>query len=130
MAFKLFLMTCLVSCVFSQAPADGDSLCVDPLVDNGTALVSNPFLHPSYPANVKRLMDSWEYVNLLGGRNPAWQQVDNDTSNSGTESTHLSHKLFVQCGLVNFSRKELTSKCVELFRHVKVYHAQGFKQPQ
>ena len=87
-------MASLVSCVFSQAPGDGDSLCVDPLVDNGTALVPNPFLRPSYPANVRGLMDSWEYLSLLDGENPAWQQVDNDTSNAGTDSTNVSHECF------------------------------------
>ena len=94
MAFKLFLTASLVSCVLSQAPGDGDSLCVDPLVDNGTALVPNPFLHPSYPANVRGLMDSREYLSLLDDPNPAWQQVDNDTSNSGGDSTHVSHECF------------------------------------
>ena len=95
MAFKLFLMTCLVSCVFSQAPGDGDSLCVDPLVDNGTALVPNPFLRPSYPANVRGLMDSKEYLTLLDDPNPPWQQVDNDTSNRAGESTNVSHESFL-----------------------------------
>ena len=92
MAFKLFLMASLVSCVFSQAPGDGDSLCVDPLVDNGTALVPNPFLRPSYPANVRGLMDSREYLSLLDDPNPTWQQVDSDTSNSGGHATHVSHE--------------------------------------
>ena len=108
MAFKTFLVTCLASCVFSQAPGDGDSLCVNSTVDNGTALVPNPFLRPSYPANVMGLMDSREYVNLLDDPNPAWQQVDNDISNSDEVATNVSHELFVHCGLVNFSRKELT----------------------
>ena len=117
MAFKIFLVTCLVSCVFSQAPGDGDSLCVEPLVDNGTALVPNPFLRPSYPANVRGLMDSREYLSLLDEPNPAWQQVDNDTSNSAGDSTHVSH----ECFLCYVARKELTSKCVELFRHVNMY---------
>jgi len=89
MAFKLLSIACLASCVFSQAPGDGDSLCVDPLVDNGTALVPNPFLRPSYPANVRGLMDSREYLNLLDDPNPAWQQVDNDTSNSDVVATHV-----------------------------------------
>ena len=124
MAFKLFLTASLVRCVLSQAPGDGDSLCVDPLVDNGTALVPNPFLRPSYPANVRGLMDSREYLSLLDDPNPAWQQVDND--NSGGDFTHVSHK----CFLCYVAHKELTSKCVGLFRHVKVYHVQGFKQPQ
>ena len=123
MAFKFFLMASLVSCVFSQAPGDGDSLCVDLLVDNGTALVPNPFLRPSYPANVRGLMDSREYLSLLDGSNPAWQQVDNDTSNSVTDNTHVSHECFFELrGLVKFSRKELTSECVELFRHVQACH--------
>ena len=94
MAFKLFLTASLVSCVFSQAPGDGYSLCVDPLVDNGTALVPNPFLRPSYPANVRGLMDSREYLSLLDDPNPVWQQVDSDTSNSGGDSTHVSHEWF------------------------------------
>ena len=94
MAFKLFLTASLVSCVLSQAPGDGDSLCVDPVVNNGTALVPNPFLRPSYPANVKGLMDSREYLSLLDDPNPAWQQVDNDTSNSGGDFTHVSHEWF------------------------------------
>ena len=91
MAFKLFLIASLVSCVFSQAPGDGDSLCVDPLV-NGS--IPNPFLRPSYPANVRGLMDSREYLSLLDDPNPAWQQVDSDTSNSGMDSTHVSHEWF------------------------------------
>jgi len=95
MAFKLFLMTCLVSCVLSQAPGDGDSLCVNSTVDNGTAIVPNPFLRPGYPANVRGLMDSREYLSLLDDPNPAWQQVDNDTSNSEMHSTHVSHECFL-----------------------------------
>ena len=94
MAFKLFLIASLVSCVFSQAPGEGDSLCVDPVVDNGTALVPNPFLRPSYPANVRGLMDSREYLSLLDDPSPAWQQVDNDTNNSGVVTTHVSHEWF------------------------------------
>ena len=92
MAFKLFLIASLVSCVFSQAPGDGDSLCVDPVVGNGTAFIPNPFLRPSYPANVRGLMDSREYLSLLDDPNLAWQQVDSDTSNSGMDSTHVSHE--------------------------------------
>ena len=91
MAFKLFLTTSLVSCVLSQAPGDGDSLCIEPLFDNGTALFPFSFLRPSYPANVRGLMDSREYLSLLDDPNPAWQQVDNDTSNADTDSTHVSH---------------------------------------
>ena len=96
MAFKLFLIACLVSCVFSQAPGDGDSLCVDPLVDNGTALVPNPLfaIRPNYPANMMPLMDSRDYVHLIEQNGAVWQQVDNDTSNSGGTSTHVSRECF------------------------------------
>ena len=92
MAFKLFFIISLVSCVLSQAPGDGDSLCIDRLVDNGTALVPNPFFdrRPSYPANVKPLMDSRDYLTLLDNPNPTWQQVDTDTNNMAGESTHVS----------------------------------------
>ena len=100
MAFKLFLTASVVSCVFSQAPGDGDSLCVDPVVNNGTALVPNVFFaqRPPYPANVRPLMDSRDYLILLDDPNPTWQQVDNDTSNDGTTATHVSTctSVFVQ----------------------------------
>ena len=99
MDFKLLSIACLVSCVFSQAPGDGDSLCVDPLIDNATALTPNPFfaLRPNYPANVRPLIDSRDYLSLLDDPNPAWQQVDNDTSNSGGGSTHVSCACSCRC---------------------------------
>ena len=105
MAFKLFLLASFLSCVCSQAPGDGDSLCVDQLVDNGTALVPNPFLHPSYPVNVRPLMDSRDYLSLLDDPNPAWQQVDNDTSNSGGVPTHVGHEEC--CPIVVYTYKDL-----------------------
>ena len=94
-AFKLLLVASVVSCVLSQAPGDGDSLCVDPLVDNGNVLVPNPFfaLRPTYPANVRPLMDSRDYLNLLQREGAVWQQVDNDTSNVDFSSTDVSHRL-------------------------------------
>ena len=53
--FKLFLIASLVSCVFSQAPGDGDSLCVDPLVDIGIpsrfAIRSLPCVRPILPTS-------------------------------------------------------------------------------
>ena len=65
-------------------------------------------------------MDSKDYLSLLDDPNPTWQQVDNDTSNSGGDSTHVSREyFFVLRGLVNFNRKELT-KHVDMFRHVKI----------
>lgn len=117
MAFRLFLTICLLRWVFSQASGDGDSLCVDPLVDNGTALVPNPFFsaHPSYPAYIRPLMDSRDYMSLLDEPGPAWQHVDNDTSNGAGESTSVSHEHFVFfVDRQSFSRNEMTCKCTTL----------------
>ena len=88
MAVWLVLVLSFVSCVLSQAPGDGDPLCVQAVVDG----VMSPFfsLHPTYPANERPLMDSRDYTGLLQGRNPpAWQHVDNDTNNTITEVTNV-----------------------------------------
>ena len=89
MAVWLVLVLSFVSCVFSQAPGDGDPICVEPLLINGNP---NPFfaLHPTYAANERPLMDSREYSGLLQGRNPpVWQHVDNDNNNTGGVVTNV-----------------------------------------
>ena len=40
------------------------------------------FTSITYPANQHPLMDSRDYVALLDGPNPTWQQVDNDNNNN------------------------------------------------
>ena len=88
MAVSLVFMVCFVSSVVSQAPGDGDSFCVDERV-NGSR---NPYfdLRPTYPANVRPLMDSRDYVGLLhGSDNPPWQQVDNDDNNTAQVATEV-----------------------------------------
>ena len=88
MAVSLVFMVCFVSSVVSQAPGDGDSFCVDELV-NGSR---NPYfdLRPTYPANVRPLMDSRDYVGLLqGSDNLPWQQVDNDDNNTAQVATEV-----------------------------------------
>ena len=92
MDFRLLVIASTLSCVFAQAPGDSASLCVDKFYNNGTALVPNPFfgLHPVYRSNVRPLMDSRDYVNLLDTPNPVWQQVDNDTSNAADTITNVS----------------------------------------
>ena len=89
--FRIFVVASTLSCVFSQAPGDSASLCVEKLYNNGTALVPNWFftLHPVYRAIVRPLMDSRDYVNLLD-TNPVWQQVDNDTNNAADTITSVS----------------------------------------
>ena len=91
MAIWLVLALSFVSCVASQAPGDGDSLCLDEFIDG----VKNPFftLGPTYADNVRPLMDSRDYVVLLQGIETAyipWQQVDNDNNNSNEIVTEVS----------------------------------------
>ena len=87
----LVLALSFVSCVVSQAPGDGDSLCVDEFIDGQ----ENPFFtfRPTYADNVRPLMDSRDYVFLLQGSQTAhipWQQVDNDNNNSNEIVTEVS----------------------------------------
>ena len=85
----LVFVVSFVSCVLSQAPGDGDALCVEPFI-NGLQNLFFPF-HPTYPANVCPLMDSRDYTGLLqGGDPPVWQQVDNDNNNTATHITNIS----------------------------------------
>ena len=60
----------------AQAPGDISRVCV-------ALRAANVSLVP-YPANVRPLMDSRDYENLLPDRfDPVWQRVDNDSNNTG-----------------------------------------------
>ena len=86
-AWLVFVVS-FVSCVLSQAPGDGDPICIQAVVDG----ITSPFfpLHPTYAANGRPLMDSRDYTGLLQGRNPpAWQQVDNDNNNTAEDVTNV-----------------------------------------
>ena len=83
---RLVFFVSVVSRVLSQAPGDGDSFCVDPII-NGVPNVF--FTNITYPANERPLMDSRDYVALLDGPNPPWQQVDNDNNNDDELATHV-----------------------------------------
>ena len=73
------------------APGDEDPLC-EALRTNGVA----PML--SYSANMRVLMDSWNYLNLLPPRTGAvWDQVDNDTNNPVQITTNVSVKACYSC---------------------------------
>ena len=90
MAVWLVLVLSFVSCVLSQAPGDGDPLCVQEVVDG----ITSPFfaLHPTYPANERPLMDSRDYIALLQwGNPPVWQQVDNDQNNTAEDATNVRY---------------------------------------
>ena len=88
--FILLVIASTLSSVFAQAPGDSSSLCVDKFY--GKDLILNPFfsMHPVYPSNVRPLMDSRDYINLLDIPDPVWQQVDNDTNNDNTTVTYVS----------------------------------------
>ena len=59
----------------SVAPGDEDSICED-LRSAGVVPT------PAYSANMRVLMDSWNYQNFLPLRTGAvWDQVDNDDNN-------------------------------------------------
>ena len=87
-AVRLVFFVSFVSRALSQAPGDGDSFCVDPIL-NGEPNVF--FTNITYPANEHPLMDSRDYVALLDGDNPTWQQVDNDNNNTNLVATHVRY---------------------------------------
>ena len=67
----------------SVAPGDEEPLCE--LLRSGGAAPT-----PSYSANMRVLMDSWNYQNLLPSRAGAmWDQVDNDTNNVEFQTTNV-----------------------------------------
>ena len=74
----LALISVLLSVVTASAgvaPGDEQQFC-QYLRDQGAAQI------PVYSANMRVLMDSWNYQNLLPPRTGAvWDQVDNDANN-------------------------------------------------
>lgn len=84
------LLASLLCCSFSQAPGDGDPLCINEMIDGSPNTYLNYSARPVYPATVWPLMDSRDYVNLLLGRDAVWQQVDQDTNNTPEIATNVS----------------------------------------
>ena len=69
----------LLPVVTSRAPGDGDVFCTDTLAG------------VQHPSNVKILMDSFNYINLLpplGGA--VWQRLDLDNNNAFGVGTEVS----------------------------------------
>ena len=83
MSVWLAFIFSFVTCVLSQAPGDGDPLCVDEVVDGEANS-----LRPTHADNVRPLMDSRDYFLPLAGdemvHNIPWQQVDYDNNNANT----------------------------------------------
>ena len=72
----------------AQAPGDTSQVCFD-LRAAGIEIVG-------YPPNVKPLMDSRNYENLLPNhQSPVWQRVDRDNNNPVGQSTTVSLPLVV-----------------------------------
>ena len=83
LALKVTLLT-FVAVSAGVAPGDKESLC-EQLKASGTV----PIL--AYSANMRALMDSWNYKNLLPTRSGAvWDQVDNDENNHYGLSTNVN----------------------------------------
>ena len=79
----LFILQLLINGV-SVAPEDEVVLCNDRRTQ-GVAPI------PAYSANMRVLMDSWNYQNLLPSHTGAvWDQVDNDNNNPVGTTTNVS----------------------------------------
>ena len=73
----------IVSPGSSVAPGDEEPIC-EQLRSLGAAPI------PVYTANMRVLMDSWNYQHLLPPRSGAvWDQVDNDANNRVGEATNV-----------------------------------------
>ena len=73
LALSLYLYKIIL--VGTVAPGDEEPVC-EPVRAVGAAPI------PAYSANMRVLMDSWNYQNLLPSRFGAvWDQVDNGTNN-------------------------------------------------
>ncbi len=70
----------LLSVAAAGAPGDADTLC--PSISGDAPL----------PSNAEILMDSYNYLSLLGeGSVNVWQQVDQDNNNEAGRSTSVSN---------------------------------------
>ena len=80
----LFFVLLLLKNGISIAPGDEEPLC-EKLRAQGTAPI------PAYSTNMRVLMDSWNYQNLLPDRTGSvWDQVDNDKNNPRGLTTNVS----------------------------------------
>ena len=77
---------------FAQAPGDADTFCTEFLPGFGVNILD-------YAPEVKPLMDSRHYQNLLPPHTDAvWQEVDNDNNNPSGTTTDVSWR-FCSLGL-------------------------------
>jgi hypothetical protein len=100
MKMSLQLRVVLLACVMSLsvielaagisiAPGDEEGQICGELRSRGAAPT------PGYASNMRVLMDSWNYQNLLPTRvGAAWDQVDNDARNNASLTTNVSFSQF------------------------------------
>jgi hypothetical protein len=83
-SLMLVSVAAMVAISAGVAPGDEESICSN-LRSRGSAPI------PAYSANMRVLIDSWNYQDLLPPRTAAvWDQVDNDVNNSPAETTNVS----------------------------------------
>ena len=83
---RILLLACVISLAagISIAPGDEERELCQALRSSGAAPI------PGYAPNMRALMDSWNYRNLLPTRVGAmWDQVDNDTRNNASITTNV-----------------------------------------
>ena len=74
----------IIVIVGAVAPGDEESLC-------GQLRAVRTVPIPAYSVNMRMLMDSWNYQNLLPAHIGAvWDQVDNDDNNPSGITTNVS----------------------------------------
>ena len=83
--YSIPIFALLLSVVTGRAPGDGNDFCTNTLPIPGGVQA------PVHPSNVKILMDSFNYLNLLPPHGGAvWQQLDLDTNNVDGAGTEVS----------------------------------------
>ena len=81
------LVLTFIFMIVSAGVAPGDE---EPLCQQLRAEAVAPI--PAYAANMRVLMDSWNYRNLLPTRTGAvWDQVDNDDNNPSSGINNVCH---------------------------------------
>ena len=76
----MLLLLCLASLAGSQAPGDGDQVCID------------SSLHPEYEDHTHPLMDSRDYIQVLRNTNDGpWQNLNLDQNNQDDQKTEVSY---------------------------------------
>ena len=90
LGLRVVFLACVMSVIelaagISIAPGDENRYLCQELRSTGAAPI------PDYAPNMRVLMDSWNYRNLLPKRTGAvWDQVDNDSRNDASITTTVS----------------------------------------